>query len=229
LRYYLAPTLLILAILLSLASAPVQAAPPVPGAPPGKGTPAPAAPPGEFPLHITAAKMEADQNAGVVIFSGQVKATYGESTLYSDTLRVFFQPKPAEAKGKAPAPGAPEAAAAQETPGKSPLEGLGGNKIDRIVAQGQVRFVKEDQVATGQTATYYKERDEVVLVGNPQMWQGENNLKGERIIFNLKNNKMLVESSPQKRVDAHLYPSNKGAAGQGASLLPAKIQKGRKP
>ena len=49
-----------------------------------------------------------------------------------------------------------------------------------------MRFVQEDRVATGQTATYYKDRDEVVLVGNPQLWQAENNLKGERIIFNLK-------------------------------------------
>ena len=93
---------------------------------------------------------------------------------------------------------------------------MGGDKIDRIVAQGSVRFVQADRVATGQTATYYKDRDEVVLVGNPQLWQAENNLKGERIIFNLKDNKMRVESSPQKRVEAHLYPATQGAGGKGA-------------
>ena len=106
---------------------------------------------------------------------------------------------------------------------------MGGDKIDRIVATGQVRFVQGDRVATGQTATYYQDRDEVVLVGNPQLWQAENNLKGERIIFNLKDNKMRVESSPQKRVEAHLYPGNQGTGGKGTPLLPAKPQKSRKP
>ena len=92
-----------------------------------------------------------------------------------------------------------------------------------------MRFVQGDRVATGQTATYYKDRDEVVLVGNPQLWQAENNLKGERIIFNLKDNKMRVESSPQKRVEAHLYPAPQGAGGKGTALLPAKPQKVPKP
>ncbi len=216
-RNYLAPTLLLLTALIGLAAAPVHAAPPA------KGTPPPA---GEFPLHITAAKLDADQNAGTVTFTGQVKATYGESILYSDQLRVFFQKKPEAAKGKAPAP---ETAGPKDAAGQSPLGELGGDKIDRIVATGQVKFVQEDRVATGQEATYYKDRDEVVLVGNPQLWQNENNLKGERIIFNLKDNRMRVESSPQKRVEAHLYTTNQGAGGKESALLPTKPQKSRKP
>jgi lipopolysaccharide export system protein LptA len=220
LRNYLASTLLLLTALLCLAAAPLL------GAPLEKGKSPQVKPEGEFPLHIIASKLEADQNAGTVTFTGQVKATYGESILYSDQLRVFFQKKPEPAKGKAPAP---EAAGPKDAAGQSPLGDLGGNKIDRIVATGQVKFVQEDRVATGQEATYYKDRDEVVLVGNPQLWQNENNLKGERIIFNLKDNKMRVESSPQKRVEAHLYPTNQGAGGKEGALLPAKPQKSRKP
>ena len=208
---------LVLAALLCLAAAPVQGAPPVKGAPPQ------AKPEAEFPLHITAAKLEADQNSKVIIFTGQVKATYGENTLYADQLRVYFQAKPEAAKGK----GAP-AAAAKEAAEPSPLGELGGDKIDRIVATGQVRFVQEDRVASGQEAIYYKDREEVVLRGNPQLWQAENNLKGERIIFNLKDNKMRVESSPQKRVEAHLYPATQGA-GKGAAPFPVKAKKGRQP
>jgi lipopolysaccharide export system protein LptA len=226
LRTYLAPVILILAALLGLAAAPVPAAAAV------KEVPPPAKPGEEFPLHIISQKLEADQNAGVIIFTGAVKATYGENTLYSDQLRVYFQKKPEAAKGKAqspaPAPAAPRAGA-QETAGQNPLGELGGDKIDRVVAQGSVRFVQADRVATGQTATYYKDRDEVVLVGNPQLWQAENNLKGERIIFNLKDNKMRVESSPAKRVEAHLYPATQGAAGKGGLLVQAKPQKVPKP
>jgi lipopolysaccharide export system protein LptA len=213
LRDYLTPVLLLLAALLCLAATPVL------GAPPLKETRPPAKSGDEFPLHITAAKLEADQNAGLVTFTGQVKATYGENILYSDRLLVYFQKKPEAAKGKARAP---ETAASREAGASSPLGELGGDKLDHIVAQGSVRFVQGDRVATGQTATYYKDRDEVVLVGHPQLWQEANNLQGERIIFNLKDNKMRVEGSPHKRVEAHLYPAKQGTRSQGTSPLPAK-------
>lgn len=188
-------------------------------APAAKKAPEKKGPQGEFPLHITADRMEADQTERVIDFIGQVKATYGDTILYADKLRVFYEQPP---------PGSQPAAAAsgQEKKEASPLGDMGGEKINRIVAQGQVRVVQEDKVATGQEATYYRERDEIVLVGNPQLWRAENTLKGERIIFNLKNNKMLVESSAQKRVEAHLYPaSSSPGAARGVPLKP----KGTKP
>ena len=48
----------------------------------------------EVPLHITAARLEAEQIKGIVIFSGSVKAVYGDATLYSDQLQVYFKAKP---------------------------------------------------------------------------------------------------------------------------------------
>jgi lipopolysaccharide export system protein LptA len=183
--------------------------------------PAKPVPAGEFPLHITAARLEADQKEGFVVFIGEVKATYGDSTLYADRLWVYFKPKPPAPKGAAPPP-------AKEPSEPSPLGDLGGDKIDRIVAKGQVRLVQEDRVATGEEAVYYKDRDEVVLSGNPQLWRAENTLKGERIIFNLTTNRVLVESSPQKRVEALLY--TQGTAGGKESLpLGPKPQKSRRP
>ena len=202
-----------------------------------QGTPPPAKPGEDFPLHIIASKLEADQNAGIATFTGKVKATYGESILYADQLRVYFIPKKPPgaqtngAKGAAAgtAPGT-AAGTAPRAAGASPLDEMGGDQIDHIVATGQVRYVQEDRVATGQEATYYKNRNEVVLVGNPQVWQKENSLKGERIIFNLTDNTMRAESSPQKRVEANLYPAKQpGPGGQGASPLPAKPRKDRRP
>jgi lipopolysaccharide export system protein LptA len=189
----------------------------LPAQAPGAGAAAPAkkdakAAKSDFPLRITAARLEADQKDNVIIFSGKVKADYGEATLYADELRVFFKPKAEAPPGKAPTPTPPE--------NQGPLGDLGGEKIDRIVARGQVRFVQEDRVATGEEAIYYKDRDEVVLRGRPQLWQAENTLKGERIVFNLKTNKMMVESSPQKRVEAVLYSKTQGK--EAKELLPLK-------
>ncbi len=174
----------------------------------------------EVPLQITAARLEADQTKGLVIFSGSVKAVYGDATLYSDQLRVYFKPKPESPKGAAKPP--------QEKTDQSPLGDMGAEKIDRIVAKGNVRMVQEDRVATGDEATYYQDRDEVVLTGNPQLWRAENTLKGERIIFNLATKKVLVESSPQRRVEALLY-SQGAAGGKAAKPLSPKVPKSRQP
>ena len=175
---------------------------------------------GEVPLRITAAHLEADQNTRVITFSGQVKAQYGDATLYAQQLRVYFK---AESK---PAPGA--ANVSQENSATSPLEGLGGEKIDHIVAQGNVRLVQGDRVASGQEAIYYQDRNEVVLTGNPQLWRAENTLKGNRITLNLNTNRVIVESSPQRRVEALLY--SKGSA-EGKTSLPfgPTAPKGRQP
>ena len=226
-RDYLALAVMLLALWPGSASGAVPGAPP-----PGK-------PGGEFPLHIIADKLEADQNAGIAIFTGKVKATYEQSILYADQLKVYFIPKQAGAGAKANGPkGAAAGAAAGPAPwtaagkpaGGSPLDEMGGDQIDHIVATGNVRYVQEDRVATGQQATYYKNKNQIVLVGNPQVWQKENNLKGERIIFNLADNTMRAESSPQKRVEADLYPAKQpGAGGPGAVPWVAKPRQDRRP
>ena len=189
--------------------------PPADGAAPKKQGPEK-----EVPLQITAARLEADQKEGIIIFSGQVKAIYGDSTLYADQLRVYFKAKPEPPKGAAKPP--------QEKADQSPLGDLGAEKIDRIAAKGNVRMVQEDRVATGDEAIYYKDRDEVVLTGNPQLWRAENTLKGERIIFNLETKKVLVESSPQRRVEALLY-SQGTSEGKAKQPLSPKARKSRQP
>ncbi|MDP1762169.1 MAG: LptA/OstA family protein [Deltaproteobacteria bacterium] len=175
---------------------------------------------GEVPLRITAARLEADKIKGIIMFSGQVKAVHGDSTLYADQLWIYLETKPEPPKGAAKPP--PEKAE------QSPLGDMGGEQIDRIVAKGNVRMVQEDRVATGDEAIYYQDRDEVVLTGNPQLWRAENTLKGERIIFNLATKKVLVESSPQRRVEALLY--SQGASGGKASQpFSPKARKNRQP
>jgi len=174
---------------------------------------------GETPLHITAAQLEADQEENRIIFKGQVKAVYGDATLYTDKLMVFFKKSQEKASSEDKAPKGLES---------SPLGELGGEKLERIEAMGNVRFVQEDRVATGQKAIYYRDKDEVVLLGRPQVWRGENNLKGNKIIFNLATNRVVVESTPKQRVEAHLYQTGKGAK-TAKDLFPGTKPAGSEP
>lgn len=152
----------------------------------------------EVPLHISASRLEADQDKHRVVFKGKVKAVYGDSTLYADELVVIYQPKPSRSQA---------GGTSQEV---SPLEGLGGETIDRIEALGKVRLVQGDRVATGTKAIYYRSKDEIVLLGQPQVWRGENHLRGSKITFNLASQKVVVEGSPQQRVEALLYQAPEG-------------------
>jgi len=163
---------------------------------PTKGTPG-----REIPLQITAAQLEADQDRHLILFKGQVKAVYGDAILYADQLRVIYKPQK-------PKPPKPEAALTGQSP--SPLGDLGGEKLDRIEAQGNVRFVQGERVATAQEAIYYKDREEIVLTGRPQVWRGDNLLKGERLVVHLDTRKVLVEGSPKQRVEALLYQTGPG-------------------
>ena len=188
---------------------------------PRPATPAPAAqakapglPKPEYPLHISAAQMEADQDQRLVVFKGQVKADYGDYTLYTDKLLIFYKPKE---KGQA----APAAAGkGQEAPTTSPLGGVSGDKIDRIEAWGNVRCVQDDRVATGEKAIFYKDKNLIVLLGNPQIWRGEDHLKGSKITLNVETKKVEVESSPEQRVEAHLYPATQEGKGPGETASP---------
>lgn len=164
----------------------------------GAAPPAPAAP-GEVPLQINASQLEVDHARQEIAFKDQVVARYKDIILYTDLLKIHYQAKPA-APDKKP---------------ESPLESVGIDKIDRIEALGKVRLVQEDRVATGERAVYYPQEEKIVLSGNPQLWRGQNSIRGDEVIFYLKENRAMVRGQAAQRVEAVLYPSSK-------TVLPGK-------
>jgi len=169
----------------------------------------------ELPLNITADRLEVDQNQQMITFINKVVSRYKDMILYADLLKIFYQSKK-EPAGSAPVSSGPEAsrgttsAKPKNVPSGSegsPLDAVGIEKITRIEAQGKVRIVQGDRVATGDKAIYYTQEDKIVLLGNPQLWRGENSLKGHEIVFYLKENRAVVAGEINKRVEAVIYPS----------------------
>lgn len=157
----------------------------------------------DYPLNITADRLEADHPHQVITFSGQVVARHQDMILYADVLKIFYQTKKAS-----PTPGV--RSQTEQTTDKeaaSPLAAVGIEKIAKIVAEGHVRLVQEDKVASGDKAIYYKSQEKIVLLGHPQLWRGENSLTGKQITFYLKDNRAVIVGTPQRRVEAIIYPS----------------------
>jgi lipopolysaccharide export system protein LptA len=90
------------------------------------------------------------------------------------------------------------------------------NSIERIDAEGNVRFIQEGREARSARATFYNLEQRVVLSGGATLQQGENTLEGESITIYLRENRAEVT----------------GAAGGGrvrAVINPKSVREAPKP
>lgn len=136
------------------------------------------------PIRIKSDRMEAMDQTGRVLFSGEVVATRDNLTIYADQLEVFY---------------------VQDS--GSETEDSQKRRVREIVASGHVRITQRDIVASGQQAVYDKPSEKIVLTGDAQVWQGENRVRGERITVYLNEDRSVAEGNPEQKVEAVVYPA----------------------
>lgn len=135
------------------------------------------------PVEITADRLEADDVAKSLVFIGNAVAKQGDVTTSSDRLTIYYAAKNTAAQG---------------------------GDIDRIVAEGNVRIVQQNRVATGNRAEYFRNEDRMILTGNPVVTEGTNSVKGNEIILYLKENRSVVIGGQGGRVNAVFQPKQGG-------------------
>jgi lipopolysaccharide export system protein LptA len=127
------------------------------------------------PVKIDSASLEVRDKDKVATFSGDVRLSQGDTTMRCKTLVVYY-----EAHGSA------NLKAAQPGPG-------GQQQISRLEAKGGVTVVQKDQTATGSTGIFDMKTNTVTLNGNVVVTQGQNVLRGERLIVDLTSGVSRVE------------------------------------
>ena len=144
------------------------------------------------PIAIEADRMETSQEENAVFFSGNVRASQGRLFINADEMTVRYSP------GKA---GADVSATAAASPGQ---------KIEKILARGNVRIVQGEWTASGDTMDFKADEHIVIITGNAKAWQEQNMVSGEKIILYLDEGKSVVEGGPRagERVKAFIYPSS---------------------
>lgn len=142
------------------------------------------------PIEITSDRLDAYNEKKMVVFSGNVVATQQDKTIYADALNIFYKKEPGS-QSKSQAKKKPETA---------------GGELDRIEAVGNVRIVQQNRLVTGQKAVYLQNEQKIIVTGDPVLKEGENVIKGDRVVVLLDENKGIVESSKQKRVTAVINP-----------------------
>jgi lipopolysaccharide export system protein LptA len=79
-------------------------------------------------------------------------------------------------------------------------------RLKEIMAIGNVKIVELDRRATGQKATFQQEENKVILDGEAVVREGENEIRGERVIFYVNEERSLVEGGKGSRVNTRITP-----------------------
>lgn len=152
------------------------------------------------PVHIEAATLEVRDKQKQATFSGDVRVKQGDTGLRCKSLVVFY-----EQDGESSDQSKTLQAA---TPGPG-----GEQRIKRLEARGAVVVTQKEQTATGDLGVFDMKTNTVTLTGNPVvMTQGQNVLRGEKLVVDLTSGVSRVESSKggQGRVQGLFQPGSSG-------------------
>lgn len=169
------------------------------------------------PVHIEAATLEVRDKDKVATFSGNVHVTQGDTGMRCKSLVVYYEQNEADAdKTKS-------VALANPGPG-------GQQRIKRLEARGGVVVTQKEQTATGDLGLFDMQTNTVTLTGNVVMTQGQNVLRGDRLVVDLTSGVSRIESgkSGQGRVQGLFLPGGNGPdakpGGKGAGSSPIPMR-----
>jgi lipopolysaccharide export system protein LptA len=152
------------------------------------------------PVHIEAATLEVRDKQKEATFSGDVRVKQGDTGMRCKSLVVFYEQ------------GTEGADKSKTMPAAAPGPG-GEQRIKRLEARGGVVVTQKDQTATGELGIFDMKSNTVTLTGNPVvMTQGQNVLRGERLVVDLTSGVSRVESGKngQGRVQGLFQPGSSG-------------------
>ena len=134
------------------------------------------------PIRITADRLESVHQQGWVDFIGHVQATQADVVMTADRMRVFYQYKDDSSEEVA--------------------------KIQRIVSEGNVRIVFDNETRTAEADRAVYEADQQVLElsgGDAKVWSGKNIVRGKKITVFYAEKRSVVEGAGQDQVEATLF------------------------
>ncbi len=136
------------------------------------------------PIKIDADKLDVVDKENKAVFSGNVVAVQGETTVRCTVMTVLYEGRGGPG-GTAGRPATPAPAAAPTTP--APAAGAGGqgndSSIKRILCKGPVTVVSKTQAATSDNAEFDRARNLVIMTGNVALNDGPNVTRGQKLTY----------------------------------------------
>jgi len=151
------------------------------------------------PIVVTSDTLEYDYKTNVVVYRGDVIAA-GDTKVRSDTLTVTL--------------------AAQKDADPADTANKGDQRLQEVIAVGNVRIDNGTRWATGGRAVFEQATRMLVLTENPVLHEGANEVSGDRVTLYLDENRSVVEGG-RRRVKATVFPNKDGGLA-GANAAPPK-------
>lgn len=84
-----------------------------------------------------------------------------------------------------------------------------GQELSRVEAFGNVRILQGDRQASGAHAIYDPKVARIFLDGSPKVVQGDDLITGKLITYFVNEQRSVVTSGPNQRVEAVIHPGGK--------------------
>ncbi|CAN7323208.1 organic solvent tolerance protein OstA [Bosea sp. LjRoot90] len=151
------------------------------------------------PIKIDANKLDVLDKDNKAVFSGNVVAVQGETTVRCSVMTVFYEGR---GQGGTPKPAQPAA----QGQGQS-----SDGAIKRIECTGPVTVVSKTQAATSDNAVFDRANNKVIMTGNVALNDGPNITRGDQLVYDTQTGVANVTS--KGRVQGFFVP-NSGEAGK---------------
>ncbi|MBU8849293.1 MAG: hypothetical protein KOO64_07085 [Desulfobacterales bacterium] len=137
------------------------------------------------PLHVISDRMIAQEDASMVEFIGNVKATRVDSIVFADSIKIYFVGNNKDKDGPAQ------------------------SNVKKIVSTGNVRYTAGERKAFADKAVYTTKDEILILTGkSPKLITGSSFVTGKKITLFRQQDKVIVESDGTKRVEAFFNPED---------------------
>jgi lipopolysaccharide export system protein LptA len=147
---------------------------------------------GGGPVSYSADNLEYFDGERRLLLTGDVDIVQNDARLRADRITLFFSASTAGAQNQ---------------------QGLGSGDIERMIAEGEVYYVRPAQSARGNRAVYEVSQDSVTFTGNVVVASDENVIRGETLVLNIGNRRTVIRPQGGGRVQGVFVPSE-GQQGQ---------------
>ncbi|HET9231409.1 MAG TPA: LptA/OstA family protein [Vitreimonas sp.] len=138
------------------------------------------------PVSYSADNLEYFDGERRLLLTGDVDIVQNDARLRADRITLYFS---------------------QSTGGQQG-QGLASGDIERMIAEGEVFYVRPTQSARGNRAVYEIANDSVTFSGNVVVASDENVIRGETLVLNITNRRTVIRPTQGGRVRGVFVPGD---------------------
>ncbi|OQW61142.1 MAG: hypothetical protein A4S17_01950 [Proteobacteria bacterium HN_bin10] len=148
---------------------------------------------GGGPVSYSANNLEYFDSDRRLVLVGDVDIVQNDARLRADRITLYFSGSSGGGQG----------------------QGLASGDIERMIAEGEVFYIRPQQDARGDRAVYDVRQDSVTFTGNVIVMSEENVIRGETLVLQIGSRRTTIRPQAGQRVRGVFVPREGNAQNQG--------------